>query len=79
MNMKKELSAKQIFDDFIDKTILSDNELDVLVRYIKGDSIVKIAEETQQGTATVSRIIAKIKDKYQSYRQIEIAKLQIFR
>ena len=77
--MKKELANKQIYDDFISKTILNDNEKDVLVRYIKGDSIVKISTETQQSTATVSRIIAKIKEKYDNYKRMEIAKLLILR
>ena len=29
--MKKELSVKQIFDDFISKTILNDTERDILI------------------------------------------------
>ena len=73
--MKKELSVKQIFDDFINKTILNDDELEILIKYIKGDSIVKIANDTAQSTATISRTIASLKDKYQNYKILEIAKL----
>lgn len=58
--MKRELAIKQIFDDFTNKTILTDKETEVLILYIKGDSIVKIANETSQGTATVSKIIAQL-------------------
>lgn len=75
--MKQELSLKQIFDDFINKTILSDNEIDVLTKYVKGDSIVKIADETAQSTSSVSRIIADLKEKYKGYKKIEVAKLKI--
>lgn len=75
--MKKELAIKQIYDDFLSKTILNDNEMDILVRYIKGDSLVKIANDTMQSTASVSRIIASIKEKYESYKKLEIARLRL--
>ena len=75
--MKKELANKQIFNDFVGKTILTDNEMDVLVRYIKNDSIVKIANDTSQGTTTVSRTIASIKEKYKRYKKLELAKLML--
>lgn len=77
--MKKELAVKQIFEDFENKTILTDREKDVLIRYVKGDSIIKIADETSQGTATVSKIIAELKIKYKNYRDLEIAKLKLFK
>ena len=77
MYMKKELAIKQIREDFINKVMLSENEIDVLERYIKKHSIVKIAEDTRQGTATISRIIAEIKLKYEDYKKLEIAKLML--
>ena len=73
--MKKELAIKQIYEDFTNKIILTDNEKDILLRYIKNDSIIKIANDTQQSSATVSRIIANIKLKYENYKKLEIAKL----
>lgn len=75
--MKKQLAIQQIFDDFTSKMILTDNEIDILIRYIKKDSIIKIANDTKQGTATVSRTIADIKEKYEKYKRLEIAKLII--
>lgn len=75
--MKKELANKQIYDDFISKTILTDNEKDVLFRYVKNDTIVKIADDTLQGTTTVSRIIANLKEKYDRYKKLELAKLTL--
>lgn len=65
----------QIFSDFVSKTILNDNEIDVLTRYIKGETIIKIANETAQSTATISRLISELKEKYQKYRDYEVAKL----
>lgn len=75
--MKRELAIKQIYDDFTNKTILTDNETEVLIRYIKNESIVKIADETKQGTTTVSRTIAILKNKYESYKKMELAKLML--
>ncbi len=68
----------QIYDDFLSKTILNDNEIEVLKRYLRGDTIVKIANDTSQSTATVSRMIASIKLKYKKYKELELAKLIIF-
>ena len=73
--MKKELSVKQIFDDFISKTILNDIERDILIKYIKNESIVKISEDLSISTATVSRTIADLKEKYENYKKLELAKL----
>lgn len=75
--MKKELANKQIFDDFIIKTILTDSEKEILIRYIKGETIVKMAAETSQSTSTVSLIIATLKKKYICYKKLELAKLLI--
>lgn len=77
--MKKELSAKPIFDDFKNKVILTDLEVEVLTRYIKGNSIVKIADEVKQSTSTISRTIANLKEKYDNYKKLEIAKLMLFK
>ena len=76
--MKKDLSIKQIYDDFMSKTILNDNEIDILIRYIKDETIVKIANDTAQSTSTVSRTIADLKEKYQNYKDLELAKLILF-
>lgn len=77
--MRKELAIKQIYDDFKSKTILTDNEEDILVRYIKNHSIIRIANDTSQGTTTVSRTIAELKQKYRNYKKLELAKLLIFK
>ncbi|MBR4178034.1 MAG: hypothetical protein IKR57_01640 [Bacilli bacterium] len=75
--MKKELCIKQIYDDFNNKTILSEQEKEVLDLFIKDYSLLKIADETKQGTATVSRIIDDLKEKSNNYKKLEIEKLKI--
>lgn len=76
--MKKELAIKQIYDDFISKVILTEQEEEVLKLYIRNYSILRIADITAQGTTTVSRIIAELKEKYSNYKKLEIEKLKIF-
>ena len=77
--MKKELAIKAIYDDFLNKMILTDIEKEVLLRYIKNESIVKIADETKQSTSTVSRTVALLKEKYENYKKLEIKKLEILK
>ena len=77
--MKKELSMKQIFDDFTSKIILNDTEKEILIMYIKNESIIKISENLSISTATVSRIIAELKQKYNNYKKLEIAKLLLLK
>ena len=76
--MRDTLSMKQIFDDFVNKTILTENEKEVLMKYIKRESIIKIAEDTIQSTTSVSKTIAKLKRKYESYKKLEMTKLLLF-
>lgn len=75
--MKKDLAIKQIYDDFTNKIFLNDNEKDILKRYLNNDSIVKIASDTNQSTSSISRTIADIKEKYNNYKKLEMAKLII--
>lgn len=76
--MKKELCIKQIYDDFLSKVLLTDIEKQVLDLYIRNESIVKMANITMQGTTTISRIIAELKNKYDKYKSLEMAKLNVF-
>lgn len=75
--MKKELCIKQIYEDFINKVFLSDIEKEVLIMYIRDESLVKIADSTNQSISSVSRIIADIKSKYFDYKKLELSKLNI--
>ena len=75
--MKKELSIKQIYDDFVDKIVLTDTEKEILERYIKNETITAISVNMAMGTASVSRTIAQLKVKYKLYKDLEMAKLMI--
>ena len=75
--MKKELAIKQIYNDFIEKMILSDFEQEVLFRYVKNESIIKISDELNQSASTISRTIAQLKIKYNNYKKLELAKLKV--
>ena len=77
--MKRELSNKIILEDFTNKTILNDIEKDVLIRYIKNESIIQISEAVVQSTSSVSRIIARLKNKYNDYKKIELSKLLVLK
>ena len=77
--MKKELCIKEIFEDFTSKIILNDIEKEVLLLYVKNESIVKIADKTKQSTSTVSRTVAQLKEKYNNYKKMEIRKLEILK
>ena len=76
--MIKELSNKIIFDDFISKTILTSDELEILEMLIKKFSIVKISSELSMSDRNVSRIIKDLKIKYKNYKKLELAKNDIF-
>ena len=76
--MVKELSNKIIYDDFKSKIILTDDEIIILDMLLKKDSIVKISQELCMSDRNVSRIIRELKNKYNAYRKVEVAKLGIF-
>lgn len=76
--MIKELSNKIIYDDFISKTVLTDDELNILKCLLKKYSIVKITQELNMSDRTIFRIKKDIKEKYKNYKAIEIAKTGIF-
>jgi len=75
--MKEDLAIKQLYDDFIIKVTLTDNEKDILDRYIRGDTYVNMSMETKQSYSNVSRTINDLKNKYEVYKQLELIKLNL--
>lgn len=75
--MKKDLAIKQLYNDFIIKVTLTENEKDILDRYIRGDTLTKISMDTTQSYSTISRTIVDLKIKYETYKRLEIAKLTL--
>lgn len=76
--MKNELAIIQIFNDFTSRVTLTEEELKVLKMYIKNYSYVKIANEMGMSDRSVGRIISYVKEKYDNYKKLELAKLKIF-
>lgn len=77
--MIKELSSKIIYNDFKEKMFLTDEETKVLDMMLAKYSIIKMADKIGMSDRNVGRIIKDIKDKYQNYKKLELAKLDIFK
>lgn len=75
--MVKELSNNIIYNDFVSKTTLTEDEIQVLDMLIKKYSIVKISQEACMSERSVSRVIRSLKDKYNDYKNLELTKLYI--
>lgn len=76
--MINELSNKIIYDDFIEKVILTEEEEKILKMMVLKYSIVKMSQEMAMSERNISRLIKIIKEKYDNYRAIEMAKISIF-
>lgn len=77
--MIKELSNKIIYNDFINKVVLTDDESKVLNMLILKYSIIRISQEINMSDRNVIRIKKDIKEKYYMYKKIELTKLEIFK
>lgn len=77
--MIKELSNKIIYNDFKSKVILTEDEEKVLNMLILKYSITKISQEVIMSDRNVSRVIKDIKEKYNNYKKLELAKLDILK
>lgn len=76
--MKRELSISQIYNDFINKVLLTDEEHKVLDMFIKNYSYVKIGNELGMSDRNVGRIVNALKQKYEIYKKLEVARIKIF-
>lgn len=75
--MKEDLAIKQLYDDFIIKVTLTDNEKDILDRYVKGDTYVKMSIDTKQSYSNIARTINDLKYKYEIYKKLELIRLNL--
>lgn len=73
--MCEKLKNKTIYNDFLDKVVLTDEQIKILDLLIKKESIVKISVELGMSQRTVSYEIKKLKQYYEEYKKIELAKL----
>lgn len=76
--MYKTLSNKVIYNDFKEKVLLTDDEIKVLDMLLKRYTLVKIGMELDMSDRNVSRVVKRIREKYEDYKKIEIAKCKIF-
>lgn len=76
--MYKTLSNKVIYNDFKEKVLLTDEEIKVLDMLLKRYTLVKIGMELDMSDRNVSRVVKRIREKYEDYKKIEIAKCKIF-
>ena len=75
--MKKTLSLDIIYNDFINKVKLSNNEKEILDRYLRNESLVKISIDVSLSYSSVSRVISDLKIKYENYKKLELVKLTL--
>lgn len=76
-NMKKDLSIKQIYDDFILKVTLDEDEINVLDMYIKNYSYVQMSLALNISERNISRIVNRLKEKYAIYKNLEVSRLNM--
>lgn len=76
--MLEKLRIKDIYDDFIYRFTLTDEEVKVLNMLIKRYTIPKIAMELYISEPKVSVIIKKLKKYYKQYEELEKLKIRIF-
>lgn len=75
--MIENLRIKIIYDDFISKVKLTEEQRKILDMLINKDKIVKIAIEMGMSQRTVSYEISKIKKAYKKYLETEVTRLLI--
>lgn len=76
-NMKKDLSIKQIYDGFILKVTLDEDEIKVLDMYIKNYSYVQMSLALNISERNISRIVNRLKEKYAIYKNLEVSRLNM--
>lgn len=77
--MKTELAIKQIYEDFISKVTLDNDEKQVLDMFLKNYSYIKIGDNIGMSDRNVGRVMRTVKQKYENYRKLEVSKLELFK
>lgn len=73
--MFEKLKVKSLYDDFIEKVQLSEEQIKLLDLLINKESVVKIAIELGMSQRTVSYEIKKLKKLYNDYKQLELIRI----
>ena len=77
--MKTELAIKQIYEEFISKVMLDNDEKQVLDMFLKNYSYIKIGDTIGMSDRNVGRVMRTVKQKYENYRKLEVSKLELFK
>ena len=75
--MIEKLKIKAIYDDFLQNVSLTDEQIKILDRLIKKDTIIKISMEIGMSERTVKYEIKKIKDLFNKYYELQLYKAMI--
>lgn len=73
--MIEKLKIKAIYDDFVSKVNLNEEQRKILNMMLNRDKIVKISLEIGVSERTIKYEIKKIKNLYNNYLQMEITKM----
>lgn len=73
--MIEKLKIKALYNDFVNKVNLTEEQKRILNMMINKDSIVKMSMEIGVSQRTISAEIKKIKELYNNYLQMEITKM----
>jgi len=73
--MIEKLKIKAIYDDFVNKVHLNEEQKRILNMMLNKDKIVKMSLEIGVSERTIKYEIKKIKNLYNNYLQMEITKM----
>lgn len=73
--MIEKLKIKAIYDDFVSKVKLNEEQKRILNMMLNKDKIIKISLEIGVSERTIKYEIKKIKNLYNNYLQMEITKM----
>ena len=73
--MIEKLKIKAIYDDFVSKVKLNEEQKRILNMMLNRDKIVKMSLEIGVSERTIKSEIKKIKNLYNNYLQMEITKM----
>lgn len=73
--MIEKLKVNALYEDFVSKVKLTDEQKRILDMMINKDTIVKMSLEIGVSTSTIDNEVRKIKNLYNKYLQIEIIKM----
>ena len=73
--MVEKLRIKALYDDFVNKVKLTEEQKHILDMMINKDKIIKMSLEIGVSERTIKYEIKKIKQLYNNYLQMEISKM----